>query len=103
MTTKPTNNALGSSFDDWLDDENINQEVTAIATKRVISWQIEQAMKEQQLNKITLAKRMHASRSTLDRLLNGDDTSLNLLTLANVANALGKTVKIELVDNVALV
>lgn len=96
------NNRKSSNFDDWLDDESINQEVTAIATKRVISWQIEQAMKEQCLNKITLAKRMQASRSTLDRLLNGNDTSLNLLTLTNVANALGKSIKIELVDNVAI-
>lgn len=103
MTTRPHNNAIGSSFDDWLDDENINHEVTAIATKRVISWQIEQAMKEQHLNKITLAKRMQASRSTLDRLLKDDDTSLTLATLSNVANALGKRVKIELVDDVAMV
>ena len=90
---------IGSSFDDWLDDEGINHEVTAIAVKRVLAWQINEAMKQNNLNKSTLASRMNASRSTLDRLLDGNDTSLTLSTLTSVANALGKKVKIELVDN----
>ena len=90
---------IGSSFDDWLDDEGINHEVTAIAVKRVLAWQISEAMKQNHLNKSTLASRMNASRTTLDRLLDGNDTSLTLSTLTSVANALGKKVKIELVDN----
>lgn len=96
------NNAIGSSFDDWLDDENINQEVTAIAVKRVIAWQISESMKAQHITKATLAQRMNASRVTLDRLLKGDDTSLTLATLSNVADALGKKLKIELVDDMAM-
>lgn len=96
------NSPIGSSFDDWLDDENINHEVTAIAVKRVIAWQINESMKAQHLTKATLAHRMNASRVTLDRLLNGDDTSLTLATLSNVADALGKKLKIELVDNTAI-
>lgn len=97
-----TNNAIGSSFDDWLDAEQINDEVTAIAVKRVIAWQISESMKTQHITKTALASRMNASRATLDRLLNGDETSLNLATLTNVANALGKRLKIELVDNEAM-
>lgn len=32
------NRHRGSNFDDWLNEEGINQEVTAIAVKRVIAW-----------------------------------------------------------------
>jgi plasmid maintenance system antidote protein VapI len=54
-------------------------------------------MEVQKLTKTALAKRMHTSRSALNRLLDESDTSLTLTTLASAATALGKTVKIELV------
>ena len=96
------NNLKDSSFDDWLYDENINHEVTAIAVKRIIAWQISESMKAQHITKATLAQRMNVSRVTLDRLLKGDDTSLTLATLSNVADTLGKKLKIELVDDLAM-
>ena len=96
------NNLKDSSFDDWLYDENINHEVTAIAVKRIIAWQISESMKAQHITKATLAQRMNVSRVTLDRLLIGDDTSLTLATLSNVADTLGKKLKIELVDDLAM-
>ena len=96
------NNLKDSSFDDWLYDENINHEVTAIAVKRIIAWQISESMKAQHITKATLAQRMNVSRVTLDRLLTGDDTSLTLATLSNVADTLGKKLKIELVDDLAM-
>ncbi len=96
-----TYNPIGSSFDDWLNEENINQEVTAVAVKRVIAWQVKEGMKAQNMTKTALASRMNASRVTLNRLLSDDDTSLTLATLSNAADALGKKLKIELVDNVA--
>ena len=96
------NNLKDSSFDDWLYDENINHEVTAIAVKRIIAWQISESMKAQHITKATLAQRMNVSRVTLDRLLKGDDTSLTLATLSNVADTVGKKLKIELVDDLAM-
>ena len=96
------NNLKDSSFDDWLYDETINHEVTAIAVKRIIAWQISESMKAQHITKATLAQRMNVSRVTLDRLLKGDDTSLTLATLSNVADTLGKKLKIELVDDLAM-
>ena len=96
------NNLKDSRFDDWLYDENINHEVTAIAVKRIIAWQISESMKAQHITKATLAQRMNVSRVTLDRLLKGDDTSLTLATLSNVADTLGKKLKIELVDDLAM-
>ena len=87
---------IGSSFDDFLQDEGILEEVNAVAVKRVLAWQIAQAMKEQNLTKTALAEKMHTSRASLNRLLDEEDTSLTLTTLTSAANALGKQIKIEL-------
>ena len=87
---------IGSSFDDFLKDEAMLEEATAVAMKRVISWQITQEMKSQQLTKTALAKRMHTSRAALNRLLDENDSSLTLTTLASAAAALGKKVSLQL-------
>ena len=87
---------IGSSFDDFLKEEAMLEEVTAVAMKRVISWQIAQEMKAQQLTKTAMAKRMHTSRAALNRLLDENDSSLTLTTLASAAAALGKKVNLQL-------
>jgi len=87
---------IGSSFDDFLKEQAMLEEVTALAMKRVISWQIAQEMKAQQLTKTALAKRMHTSRAALNRLLDENDSSLTLTTLASAAAALGKKVNLQL-------
>lgn len=87
---------IGSNFDDFLLEESILEEATAVAIKRVIAWQISEEMKAQSLTKTKLASRMHTSRAALNRLLDEDDTSLTLTTLASAAAALGKTIKLEL-------
>ncbi len=87
---------IGSSFDDFLKEEAMQEEATAVALKRVIAWQIAEAMKVQQITKTELAKRMHTSRAALNRLLDEEDPSLTLTTLASAAAALGKKVNIAL-------
>jgi len=87
---------IGSSFDDFLKEEAMLEEVTAVAMKRVIAWQIAHEMKVQQLTKTALAKRMHTSRAALNRLLDENDSSLTLTTLASAAAALGKKVNLQL-------
>ena len=89
---------VGSSFDDFLQEEGILEEVTAIAVKRVLAWQIAQAMKEQHLTKTVMAEKMHTSLASLNRVLDEEDTSLTLTTLASAAAALGKTIRVELVS-----
>jgi len=93
-----TNEHIGSSLDDLLQEDAALEEVTAIAVKRVIAWQIAQEMKAQKLTKTALAAKMHTSRAALNRLLDEHDTSLTLTTLASAAAALGKTVKLELAN-----
>lgn len=90
------NQNIGSDFDDFLADEGMLEEVTAVAVKRVIAWQIEQEMSAQKITKTAMAKKMRTSRASLNRLLDENDTSLTLTTLAGAAAALGQRIKLEL-------
>ena len=89
---------VGSSFDDFLTEEGVLQDVEARAIKRVIAWQLDESMKRAKLTKADLAKQMSTSRSALDRLLDPDNPSLTLGSLAKIAAALGKRVRVSLVD-----
>ena len=88
---------VGSDFDEFLLQEAMLEEITATAVKRVIAWQIEHEMKARKLTKTALAQKMHTSRAAVNRLLDSEDTSLTLTTLAGAAAALGKKIKFELV------
>lgn len=87
---------IGSNFDDFLEEEGILEETSAVAVKRVIAWQLAQEMQAQNLTKTALAEKMKTSRASLNRLLDADDTSLTLTTLISAANALGKSFHFEL-------
>ena len=89
---------VGSSFDDFLEEEGILAEVSAIALKRVLAWQIAQAMEIQGLNKASMADAMNTSRSALDRLLDPENIAVTLKTMDRAATVLGKRLRIELVD-----
>jgi antitoxin HicB len=91
-----TNKHVGSRFDDFLAEEAILEETTAVAIKRVIAWQIAQEMQAQQLTKTALAKKMRTSRAALNRLLDENDASLTLTTLVSAAAALGKKIDLRL-------
>lgn len=87
---------IGGDFDDFLAEEGMLEEVTAVAVKRVIAWQIEQEMSAQKMTKTAMAKKMRTSRASLNRLLDENDTSLTLTTLAGAAAALGRRIRLEL-------
>lgn len=88
---------IGSSFDDFLNEEGIAQEATAVAVKRVLAWQLEQAMKKKAISKNQMAKAMKTSRSQLDRVLDPDNEAIQLDTLFKAARAVGCELRIELV------
>jgi len=89
---------IGSSFDDFLDKEAMLEESTAVAIKRVIAWQLAMEMQAQHLTKTALAKKMRTSRAALNRLLDENDASLTLTTLASAAVALGKKIDLRLAN-----
>jgi antitoxin HicB len=95
---KKTNPHRGSSLDEFLEEEGILEETSAKAVKKALAWQFTRAMTEQNLTKAALARRMNTSRAQLDRLLDPDNQSVTLKTLARAAEILGLRVKIELLD-----
>ncbi|HEY2545326.1 MAG TPA: helix-turn-helix transcriptional regulator [Candidatus Acidoferrum sp.] len=88
----------GSTFDSFLEQEGIREEVEAVAIKRVLAWQLEQAMRKQQKTKQAMARQLHTSRSQLDRLLDPRNVSVTLETITRAARALGKRVIIRVAD-----
>ncbi len=47
---------IGSDFDNFLAEEGMLEEATAVAVKRVIAWRIEQEMSAQNMTKTAMAK-----------------------------------------------
>ena len=88
----------GSTFDSFLEQEGIREEVEALAIKRVLAWQLEQAMQEQRKTKQAMARQLHTSRSQLDRLLDPRNVSVTLDTITRAAKALGKRLIIRVAD-----
>ena len=88
----------GSSFDSFLEEEGIREEVEAVAIKRVLAWQLEQEMKRQQKTKQAMAKQLRTSRSQLDRMLDPQNVSVTLDTMSRAAKALGKRLIVRVAD-----
>ncbi|ADR35291.1 hypothetical protein Sulku_2782 (plasmid) [Sulfuricurvum kujiense DSM 16994] len=64
--------------------------------KQVIAEQLEMAIKEQNMTRTELAKRMGTSRMVINRLLDLDNTSVTLITLEKAVSALGRQLKITI-------
>lgn len=93
MTKNPH---IGSSFDDFLKDTGDHENATSVAIKRVIAWQLQEAMEHEGLSKNKMAQRMNTSRSQLDRVLDPEIPSVQLDTLIRAAKACGRELRIEL-------
>ena len=87
-----------STFDSFLEQEEIREEVEAVAIKRVLAWQLERAMQKQQKTKQAMARQLRTSRSQLDRLLDPRNVSVTLDTITRAARALGKRVILRVAD-----
>lgn len=88
---------IGSSLDELLEG-SILAEVSVIAIKRALAWQVAEEMSSLGLSKSQMAAQMKTSRTSLDRLLDPKNTSVTLKTLERAATVLGKRLQIELVD-----
>jgi len=88
----------GSSFEDFLEEQGIREEVESAAIKRVLAWQFEQEMVRQHKTKRAMAAELRTSRSQLDRLLDPRNTSVSLDTLSRAARVLGKRLVLRIED-----
>jgi antitoxin HicB len=92
---KKTN--IGSTFDSFLREEGIYEEVSANAIKRVLARQIASAMSQKGITKAEMARKMNTSRASLDRLLDPDNGAITLSTLQKAASVVGRGIRLELV------
>jgi len=92
-----TNKAIGSSFDDFLAEEGLSDEVEAGAIKKIIAYQLQETIEKKHLSKTALAARLDTSRAAVNRLLDPENESITLLTLKKAASVLGKKLRLELV------
>jgi antitoxin HicB len=88
---------IGSSFDDFLNEEGILDEVETKAVKEILVLQLVKAIEEQHLTKTQLAAKLETSRAAVNRLLDPENDSVTLQTLQRAAHVVGKRLKLELV------
>ena len=94
---KKRTGGIGSSFDEFLKKDGIYEGATARAIKRVLARQLAELMRREEISKTELATRMKTSRAQLDRLLDPENESVTLGTLARAAQAVGRHLRMELV------
>jgi antitoxin HicB len=87
---------VGSKFEDFLAEDGILEECRASAIKFKIARELEKAMNEQNISKAEIARRLKTSRTGVDRLLDPENTSITLNTMAKVASLLGKRIEFVL-------
>jgi antitoxin HicB len=88
---------VGSSFDSWLDEEGIREEVTAAAIKSVIARQLAAEMKKKRITKKRMAELMKTSRAQVDRLLDPDNGGATIESLQRAARIVGRELRMQLV------
>jgi len=97
MSKKTKNPHIGSSFDDFLDEQGILEECEHQALKEILADQVRKAMEDKRISKTEMAKKMHTSRRQLDRLLDPSVANVTLATLSKAARAVGRELHIALV------
>jgi len=90
------NKNIGSNFDDFLKEEGIFDEAEAVAIKRVLAYQVQRALEKKHITKLSLAKQMGTSRSSVDRLLDPTNTSVTLRTLVKIAHVLDRKIEFSM-------
>ncbi len=94
---KKRNPHVGSSFESWLEEAGIKDEVTTAAIKAVVAHQLAAEMKRKRITKKRMAELMSTSRAQLDRLLDPDNGGATLESLQRAASIVGRRLRVELV------
>ncbi|OGB86036.1 hypothetical protein A3J41_00270 [candidate division TM6 bacterium RIFCSPHIGHO2_12_FULL_38_8] len=92
------NKHRGPSFDEFLEEEGILEEVNASALKTIIAYHLKLHMEKNKITQDQMAKLLKTSRPALKRLLDPKNFSVTLLTFNRAASVLGKRININLVD-----
>lgn len=96
MVKKKKARVSEETFDEFLAEQGMLGTCEERAIKEIIAEQLAEAMKAQGISKSAMAERMKTSRRQLDRLLDPATPSVTLETLRRAANAVGRTLRVEL-------
>jgi antitoxin HicB len=88
---------IGSSFESWLDEKGIRENVTPAAIKSVIARRLAAGMKTKHITKKRMAEPMQTSRAQLDRILDPDNGTATIESLQRAAKIVGRELRLELV------
>ena len=78
----------GSDFNDFLHDDGLEAQATALALKVVIAAALTKQMKTRKLTVSALSRSIETSRAVVQRALDPKNTALTLRTLCRLATAL---------------
>jgi len=92
------NKHIGSSLEDFLQSNDITEDVEAMAARKAFALQVAQAIERRQMSKAEMARKMKTTRAVVDRMLDPDNPSLTFKTAAKATAALGMKLKLELVE-----
>jgi len=79
---------IGSSLESLFDELGEREEFESLTMKKIIVLRVRLAMQKQRCNKTRLAQAMRVQRPQVQRLLDPNNTSLTIATLAKAAVAL---------------
>ena len=82
---------IGSSFDDFLREQDIYEEIREAALRRVVAWQLKTQMEANGISRAELARRMETSRSQVDRILDGNDPGISPDILERAAKVIRRS------------
>jgi antitoxin HicB len=97
IMNKKKNSHIGSTFESWLDETGLREEVTISAIKSVLARQLAEEMKKKRLTKKRMAELMKTSRAQLDRLLDPQSGNITIESLQRAARIVGRELRMELV------
>ena len=95
---KSVDSRTGSTLDSFLNEEGLLHAAEVVAMKRVLAWQLQQAMKAKRISKKEMARLLKNSRSQVDRILDPEYVGVSLESVSNMAQALGRRVEVQLLD-----
>jgi antitoxin HicB len=85
------------TLNELLVEEGTFDALNAIVAKERLVWLFEKEMKKKRMTKMKMAEAMKTSRAQLDRLLDPKSGNVTLATMQKAANAVGKSLRVELV------
>ncbi len=85
-----------TDFERLLKQRGLDRNIKSTSPKRMLAYQIEREMAQQNISRVEMAARMKTSRAALNRLLDPENNAATLQTIEAAAEVLNMEVVITL-------